>query len=72
MGKDGKVRGVKDEQRKSQFERSVPQLYPLELSCDKEEPVPATLNPEVVTFEVRPKRGAAVSGELRVEEEEEE
>ena len=67
-GKDGKVRGAKVRTGKSQLERAVQQLYPLELSCDKEEPVPATLSPEAETFRVRPKRDAAVAAELRVEE----
>ena len=68
VGKDGKVRGAKVRTAKSQLERAVQQLYPLELSCDKKEPVTLILNPEAEIFRVRPKRDAAVAAELRVEE----
>jgi hypothetical protein len=46
--------------------RAVQHLYPLELSVDKKEPVPAILNPKAETF--RPKRDAAVAAKLRVQE----
>ena len=66
VGKDGNVRGAKVRTDKSQLERAVQHLYPLELSCDKKEPVPATLDPKAETF--RPKRDAAVAAQLRVHE----
>jgi hypothetical protein len=66
VGKDGNVRGAKVRTDKSQLERAVQHLYPLELSCDKKEPVPVTLDPKAETF--RPKRDAAVAAQLRVQE----
>lgn len=70
VGRDGAVRGAKVRTEKSQLERAVQQLYPLELSCDKKQPVPAILNPELnpeaTTF--RPGRDAAVAAGLRVQE----
>ena len=66
VGKDGKIRGAKVRTEKSQIERAVQHLYPLELSVDKKEPLPAILNPKAETF--RPKRDAAVAAKLRVQE----
>ena len=43
------------------------QLYPLELSCDDEQPVvPEILNPDAPTF--RPRRDAAVAARVRIQE----
>ena len=40
-------------------------LYPLELSCDRQRPHPAELNPQAPPF--RPRRDAAVAASLRVQ-----
>ena len=66
VGKDGKIGGAKVRTKKSQIKRAVQHLYPLELSVDKKEPVPAILNPKADTF--RAKRDAAVAAKLRVQE----
>ena len=59
MGRDGVTRGAKLRTGKSSIERPVQFLYPLELSCNREnpEPQPELLNPEATVF--RPKRNAA-------------
>jgi hypothetical protein len=46
-------------------ERAVQHLYPLELSVDKKEPIPATLNLKSETF--KPKRHPALAIKLRVQ-----
>jgi hypothetical protein len=62
VGKDGRIRGAKVHTEKSQVERVMQHLYPLELSVDKKEPVTAILNLKAETF--RPKRDAAVAARL--------
>ena len=62
-GKDGVVRAVKLRAGKTYLERPFQHLYHLELSCDKRPATPETLNPEAPPF--RPKRDAAVAGDLR-------
>ena len=68
MGRDGVIRGAKLRTGKSNIERPVQFLYPLELSCNREylKPEPATLNLEATDF--RPKRRAAVTAEHRIRE----
>ena len=52
--------------RKSRLERAVQQLYPLELSCDIEQPTEPVMNPEAPVF--RPKRDAAIAVRQRIRE----
>ena len=60
FGIDGAIRGAVLRAGKSRIERAVQQLYPLELSCDRQQPHPAELlNPQAVPF--RPRRDAAVA-----------
>ena len=67
IGNDGVVRGAKLRAGKSYMERAIQQLYPLELSCDRQRPAPqAGMNPEAAPF--RPRRNAAVAARLRLEE----
>ncbi len=65
-GKDGEVRVAKVRSRKSRLERAVQQLYPLELSCDVEQPTEPVMNPEAPVF--RPKRDAAIAARQRIRE----
>ena len=49
--KDSEVRVAKIPGNKSHLERAVPQLYPLELSCNVEQPnPPVVMNPQVPVF----------------------
>ena len=67
IGNDGVVRGAKLRAGKSHVERAIQQLYPLELSCDRQRPASqAGMNPEVAPF--RPRRDAAVAARLRLQE----
>ena len=66
-GRDGVVRGAKLRSGKTQLERPVQQLYPMELSCDN--PSPATsvaLNPSASVF--RPRRDAAAAARVRIQD----
>ena len=66
-GNDGVVRGAKLRARKSYMERAILQLYPLELSCDRQMPAPqAGMNPGAAPY--RPRRDAAVAARLRLQE----
>ena len=65
-GRDGVVRAVKLRAGQS-LERAVNQLYPLELSCDRDDPKPsAKLNPAAPTL--RPTRDAAVAPRETIQE----
>ena len=67
VGNDGVVRGAKLRAGKSYMERAIQQLYPLELSCDRQLSAPqARMNPEATPF--HPKRYAAVAARLRLQE----
>ena len=66
VGTDGAIRGAVLRAGKSRIERAVQQLYPLELSCDRQRPHLTELNPQAVPF--RPRRDAAVAARLRVQE----
>ena len=64
-GRDGIVRAAKLRAGKRTLERAVQHLYPLELSCDRENvQTPPQLNPEAPTF--RPRRDAAVAAPHRI------
>ena len=66
-GRDGIVRAAKLRAGKTILERAVQQLYPLELSCDRETVVTQVqLNPNAPTF--RPRRDAAVAARYRIQE----
>ena len=50
-GKDNEVRVARIRSSKSHLERPVQQLYPLELSCDVEQPIPpVVMNPQAPVF----------------------
>ena len=66
-GRDGVVRAVKLRAGQSFLERAVNQLYPLELSCDRDDLKPsAKLNPAAPTF--RPTRNVAIAARERIQE----
>ena len=65
VGTDGVVRGAVLRSGKSHIERAVQHLYPLELSCDRQRPHLAELNPQAQPFQ--PRRDAAVAARLRVQ-----
>ena len=66
-GRDGVVRVVKLRAGQTSLERAVNQLYPLELSCDRDNPKPsAKLNPAAPNF--RPTRDVAVAACERIQE----
>ena len=69
-GRDGVVRGAKVKTVNGQLERAVQHLYPLELSCDREPAV--SLNPTAPTFNPRPRRDAAATATVRIQQEAEE
>ena len=53
VGIDGVVRGAKLRAGKSYMERAIQQLYPLELSCDRQMPAPqAGMNPEAAPYRI--------------------
>ena len=64
-GRDGVIRGAKLQAGGGHIERTVNQIYPLELMCDR---TPLTsqdqLNPNVPEF--RPARDAAVAASVRI------
>ena len=67
VGHDEAVRGAKLRVEKSYMERAIQQLYPLELSCDRQMPGPqAGMNPEVAPF--CPRWDAAVAARLHLQE----
>ena len=64
-GRNRIVRAAKLRAGKGTLERTVLHLYPLELSCDRENvQTPSQLNPEAPTF--RPRRDAAVAAPHRI------
>ena len=66
-GKDNEVRVAKICGSKSHLEQAVQQHYPLELSCDVEQPIPpVVMNPQAPVFQ--PRRDAAVAARERVRE----
>ena len=68
VGNDGVVGRAKLRAGKSYMERAIQQLYPLELSCDRQMAAPrAGVNLEAAPF--RPRRDAAVAARgLRLQE----
>ena len=63
--RDGVVRAAKLRAGRSYLERAVNQLYPLELSCDRNHSDnPPQLDPEAPAF--RPSRDAAVAARHRL------
>lgn len=67
-GRDGVVRGARLRAGRSHLERPIQHLYPLELSCDKEN-VQRNMTPLDPTAPVfRPRRDAAVAASLRMQE----
>ncbi|XP_022808725.1 uncharacterized protein LOC111345707 [Stylophora pistillata] len=67
-GRDGVVRGPKLPTGRSHLEHPIQHLYPLELSCEKEnvQGDKTPLNPKAPVF--RPKRDATVAARLRMQE----
>lgn len=67
VGNDGVVRLAKLRAGKSYVERAIQQLYPLELSCDRQmSALQAGMNPEAAPY--RPRRDATVAARLRLQE----
>ena len=67
-GRDGVVQGARLRAGPSHLERPIQHLYPLELSCDKEN-VQRNMTPLDPTAPVfRPRRDAAVAASLRMQE----
>ena len=66
-GRDGIIQAAKLRAGKGTLERAVQHLYPLELTCDRENVRSSLhLNPEALTF--RPRRDAAVAAQCRVQD----
>ena len=65
-GRDGNVRAVKLHAGKSYLEQPVNHLYPLEMSCDRTDPVQVRLDPEAPSF--RPRRDATVAALHQIQE----
>ena len=66
-GRDGVVRGAKLRAGKSNMERAVQHLYPLELTCNSVNDTPtAPLNPRAPMF--RPRRDAAIAAKCRIQD----
>ena len=64
-GRDGIIRAAILRAGKGTLERAVQHLYPLELTCDRENVRSSPhLNPEALTF--RPRRDAAVAAQCRI------
>ena len=64
MGRDGIVRGAILKTGKGSMERAVQHLYPLELSCDREQILP--LDPKAPEYHPRAWRDAAEAAETRI------
>ena len=65
-GRDGVVRAAKLRAGKGTLERAVQHLYPLALTCDRENVKSSPqFNPEAPTF--RPRRDAVVAAQCRIE-----
>ena len=64
VGRDGVVRAARLRAGRNHLERAVQHLYPLELSCDREEPPP--LNPMCLNSDQGP--DAAVVAGVRVQD----
>lgn len=64
--RDGITRAAKLRVGKGDMERAIQQLYPLELSCDRQQKTP--LDPTVPTFQPRPQRAAAAAANLRIKQ----
>ena len=66
-GRDGIVRAARLRAGKGTLERAEQHLYPLELTCDRENVKSSSqLNPEAPTF--RPRRDAAVAAQCRIQD----
>jgi hypothetical protein len=66
MGRDSVVRAVRLKTGNGHLERAIRHLFPLELSCDVEEP--SQLNPEAPEYNPRPRRQAATVASQRIQE----
>ena len=67
-GRDGVVRGARLRAGRSHLERPIQHLYPLELSCDKENVQRETTALNLTAPVFRPTRDAAVAARLRMQE----
>ena len=65
-GKDGVIRVAKVRTGKSRLERAVQQLFPLELSCDREKVQPPMMNAKAKPY--NPKREAAITAAQRIKQ----
>ena len=65
-GRDSVVRAVRLKTGNGHLERAIQHLFPLELSCDAEEP--SQLNPEAPEYNPRPRRQAAAVASQRIQE----
>jgi hypothetical protein len=65
-GRDSVVRAVRLKIGNGHLERAIQHLFPLELSCDAEEP--SQLNPEAPEYNPRPRRQAAAVASQRIQE----
>ena len=73
VGRDGVLRAAKLRSGRGILERAVQHLYPLELTCDRNNDAHQVqrgtqLNPNVQAF--RPRRDAAVAARLRIQDDE--
>ena len=65
-GRDNITRAAKLKAGKGNLERAIQHLYPLELSCDREQTAP--LNPTALAFKPRHQRDAAAAAKLRIQQ----
>ena len=65
VGKDGIIRGAKLRAGKNYIDRTIRQLYPMELSCDRKKEQPEN-NLSANAAEFKPRREAAVTANQRI------
>ena len=68
LGRDGVLRAVRLKTKNGAIERPVQHLYPMELSCDRFPKKSKELNDEAPVFEPRPKRAAAETARVWIQE----
>ena len=68
LGRDGVLRAVRLKTKNGAIERPVQHLYPMELSCDSFPKKLKELDVEAPVFEPRPRRAAAETARVRIQE----
>ena len=68
LARDGVLRAVRLKTKNGAIDRPVQRLYPMEMSCNSFPKKSKELNVEVPVFAPRPRRAAAETARVRIQE----